>query len=99
MNDFEINCVNKAAGDWAHELITHIGNRKGGWRITKEEAIFAIESRTSTFYTVDKTTGKRADVRVLREIGKAPLLRTWADGKWTDGLLAQSECGPGCRIV
>ncbi|MFH1872777.1 MAG: hypothetical protein ABIK82_16350 [Pseudomonadota bacterium] len=26
-------------------------------------------------------------------------MRTHADGKWNDNLLAQAECGSDCRIV
>jgi len=67
--------------------------------LTREDAIQRIERGTAGFYTVDKTTGKRADVAVVREPGKAPFLRTHADGKWNDNLLAQPECDSNCKIV
>jgi hypothetical protein len=82
-----------------HEHITHIGNAQGGWRITRELAIQKIDSKTDTFFTVDKQTGKRCDVGVVREHGKQPFLRTHADGKWNDNLLAQLECNGSCQVV
>lgn len=98
MNDFEVNCISKPDGDSRHERITHVGNTKSGWRFMTQEVIFLIEARTSSFYTMDKTTGKRADIRVVREEGKAPYLRTFADGTWNDNLLTQPECGPECWL-
>ncbi|MGB9985207.1 MULTISPECIES: DUF3892 domain-containing protein [unclassified Herbaspirillum] len=74
----------------------HTGNK---WRHTREAAITRIESKTEAFYTVDKATGKRIYIGVVREAGKAPYLRTHADGKWNDNLLAQGECGADCRLI
>jgi hypothetical protein len=37
--------------------------------------------------------------QLTREAGKAPFLRTYADGKWNDNLLAQRECGASCKLV
>lgn len=99
MKEYEVNCVNKPHRSSRHEHITHIGHTGNKWRITRESAISRIESKTEAFYTVDKTTGKRAYIGVVREAGKAPFLRTHADGKWNDNLLAQSECGADCRII
>ena len=82
----------------AHEHITHIGNLVAKWRITRETAIYQIDNKTSEFYTVDKQTGKKCYVGVVRETGKAPYLRTHADGKWNDNLLAQAECDSSCQI-
>ncbi len=48
---------------------------------------------------LDKVTGKKCYVGVVRETGKAPFLRTHADGKWNDNLLAQAECDSSCRIT
>ncbi|KVG26889.1 hypothetical protein BGV70_22930 [Burkholderia ubonensis] len=69
------------------------------WRLTTEVAIARIESKSEAFYTVDRTTGKRAYIGVVRVPDKAPYLRTYADGQWNDNLLAQSECGVACKIV
>ena len=99
MKEFEVNCINKQNRMSAHEHITHIGNSINKWRLTREAAISKIESKTEAFYTVDKITGKRAYIGVVRENGKFPYLRTYADGKWNDNLLAQKECESDCRIL
>jgi len=31
--------------------------------------------------------------------GKTPYLRTQADGKWNDNLLAQDECNGQCKLI
>jgi len=99
MGNYQVTCINKPDRFSRHEHITHIGNIAGGWRITRESAIQRIESKTDSFYTVDASTGKRADIGVVREAGKAPYLRTYADGKWNDNLLALAECGSNCRLI
>lgn len=98
MQEFHVNCINKANRESRHEHITHIGNISG-WRLTREVAIERIESKQEAFYTVDARTGKRAYIGVVRESGKAPYLRSYADGVWNDNLLAQQECSASCRIV
>lgn len=99
MNEYQVTCINKTHRQSSHEHITHIGNSAVGWRRTREVAIAKIESRQEAYYTVDRTTGKRAYIGVVREAGKLPYLRTYADGKWNDNLLAQSECGAACKLV
>jgi len=99
MNEFEVNCINKPDRQNRHEHITHIGNKDGAWRLTRETAIQRIEAKTEAFYTVDEQTGKRAYIGVVREDGKAPYLRTHADGKWNDNLLAQPECDATCSVI
>lgn len=98
MKEFEVNCINKPNRDSQNEHITHIGNNLANWRLTRESAIQRIEAKTEVFYTVDKQTKKRAYVGVVRESGKNPYLRTYADGKWNNNLLAQDECGSNCQI-
>jgi hypothetical protein len=87
----------------AHEHITHIGNVTNAladrWCMTREEAIRRIEANEAAFYTVDQSTGKRMHVAVVRETGKNPFLRTHADGKWNDNLLAQVNCDNTCKLV
>ncbi|WP_107313537.1 DUF3892 domain-containing protein [Burkholderia metallica] len=100
MKEYEVNCVNKSNRGSRHEHITHIGHTGNMWRLTTDVAIARIESKSEAFYTVDRTTGKRAYIGVVREGGgKAPYLRTHADGKWNDNLLAQGECGVACKVV
>lgn len=97
--EFEVTCVNKPDRFSTHEHITHIGNWTNQWRLTREEAIKRIDSGTEAFYTVDANTGKRAYVGVVRDPGKYPYLRTHADGKWNDNLLALVECSNTCKVI
>jgi hypothetical protein len=100
MNEFEVTCVTKPDRFNQHEHITHIGNTVANWKITRELAIQKIESKQEAFYTIDKSTEHRAYIGVVRgDGGKAPYLRTYADGKWNDNLLAQQECSTSCRII
>src|SRR5947209_17669522 len=99
MKEFEVTCVVKPNRFSPHEHITQIGNTAGGWKITREAAIQRIESKQEAFYTVDRTSGRKMYVGVVREHGKAPYLRTHADGKWNDNLLAQAECNGSCKLV
>jgi hypothetical protein len=103
MKEYQITCINKPDRMSSHEHITHIGNITNApadrWRMTREEAIRRIDSKEEAFYTVDKTTGNRMYIGVVREAGKVPFLRTHADGKWNDNLLAQAECDGTCKLV
>lgn len=99
MKEFEINCINKPNRESKHEHITHIGNTDSNWRITRELAIQRIEAQSEAYYTYDRRTGQKAYVGVVRETGKAPHLRTHADGQWNNNLLAQQECGANCKII
>jgi hypothetical protein len=54
--------------------------------------IASIDARTNTFYVVDPRTGKRSDVGVVRSPGRAPYLRTYADGDWNNNLLSLHQC-------
>jgi hypothetical protein len=99
MNEFEVNAINKPHRQSSHEHITHIGNNDRDWRMSREEAIRRIDSEKEAFYTVDKTTGKKVYIGVVREQGKAPFLRTHADGKWNDNLLALPECNVSAKLV
>lgn len=99
MVEHQITCINKPNRDSRSEAITHIGSHHNHIRWTRQKAITMIESKEAAFYTVDKTTGKKADIGVVRETGKVPYVRTHADGKWNDNLLALPECDGSCRIV
>jgi hypothetical protein len=99
MKEYEVTCINKPDRSSSHEHITHIGNIAGNWRLTREDAIRRIDSKESAFYTVDRSTGKKVYIGVVREASRAPFLRTYADGKWNDNLLALAECGANCKII
>jgi len=59
---------------------------------TRERVIQSIEAKFDTFFVLDPVTGKRAEVGVVREAGKAPYIRTYADGKWNNNLLSLNQC-------
>ena len=100
MKEYQVTCIDKPDRMSAHEHITHIGNTANNWRITREEAIRRIDAKTETFYTIDRTTGRKMYIGVVRGDGfKAPYLRTHADGKWNDNLLAQDECTGACKLI
>lgn len=96
--EYHVTCINKPHHNSPHEHITHIGNIQGQWRLSKEEAIRQIENGAHQFYTLDRS-GKRVYIGVVRQPGRAPYLRTHADGQWNDNLLALQECGSNCKIV
>lgn len=99
MAEYQVTCINKPDRSSKHEHITHIGNIQANWRMTRELAVKQIESKANAFYTVDRVTGARAYIGVVREDGKSPYLRTYADGVWNDNLLALTECGATCELV
>lgn len=99
MAEYQVTCINKPDRTSQHEHITHIGNIQANWRMTRELAITQIDAKINSFYTVDRITGARAYIGVVREAGKAPYLRTFADGAWNDNLLALAECGAACKVV
>jgi Protein of unknown function (DUF3892) len=99
MAEYQVTCINKLDHLDRHEDVTHVGNVEDQWRLTVEGAIYQIEKKVSQFYTLNRSTRKRSYLEVVRQLGKAPYLKAHADGKWTDDLLTQTECGEHCRIV
>jgi len=99
MNQFEVNCIVLSDRGRQFEHITHIGNSTNKWCLSRAEVVLRIESKAEAFYTIDVQTGARAYVGVVRVAGREPYLRTYADGKWNDNLLAMRQCGQECRIL
>lgn len=93
MADCQITCITKPNVHSAHEHITHVGN--SGWsmkRLPVEEVIRMIKNGINTFYVKD-ARGNRADVGVVAATAtRREHIRTYADGKWTDNLLALNQC-------
>lgn len=87
MADVQVTCINKQPRQDPHEGITHLGGAT--WRWTRQEVIASIRAGTNTFYTL--VDGARADVGIV-EGSNGPYLRTHADGRWNDNLLALPEC-------
>lgn len=94
MADCQVTCITKPHPTSPHEHITHIGNPTSNppWKWTREQVIESIDKGTNTFFVVDPSTGKRADIAVVREAGKVPFLRTHADGDWNNNLLSLRQC-------
>lgn len=101
MPEYQLTCINKPHRLSPHEHITHIGSLTSAppWRMTREKAIMQIDAKTADFYTVDRSTGKKMYIGVVGETGKNPFLRTHADGKWNDNLLALADCDGTCKLV
>lgn len=99
MKEYQVTCINKPNHLSSHEHITHIGNVANQWRIPRENAIARIDGGQEAFYTVDRYTGTKVYVGVVRDTGKLPYLRTHADGKWNDNLLALDECTGSCKLI
>jgi Protein of unknown function (DUF3892) len=86
--DVQVRCIRKPDRNSPHEHITHLGNGTQVW--TREQVIQWIDRGEHSFFVADSRV--RADVRVVREFGKVPFLRTVADGRWTDNLLSLPTC-------
>lgn len=99
MNEFQVTCINKIPRFSSHEHIKFIGNIDGKWKIGRDDAIRRIESKKEKFFTLDKISGHKVYIGVVKETGKASYLRTYADGKWNDNLLSLDECGDECKIL
>lgn len=92
MADVRVTCITKPHLQSPHEHITHLGNPQAGWKWTCEEVIRSIDAKTNTFHVIDPYNGKRSEVGVVRPVGRAPYVRTHADGDWNDNLPALSQC-------
>lgn len=89
MADVQVTCIRKQHSQGAHEHITHVGADGRIW--SREQVIAWIGSQQHSFHTLD-AKGRRAEIGVMYEAGKAPYLRTYADGEWNDNLLSLPQC-------
>jgi len=92
MADAQVTCIVKPNTRSQHEYITHVGNPAGNWMWPREQVIQSIDNKTNSFFVLDPANGRRADIGVVRESGKAPYLRTYADGQWNNNLLSLNQC-------
>jgi hypothetical protein len=92
MADVQVTCITKPHPQSPHEHITALGNPSAGWKWSREDVIRSIDAGTNTFYVLDPYTGMRSDVGVVRTAGKAPYVRTRADGDWNNNLLSLNQC-------
>lgn len=87
MADVQVTCITKQNHSNPHEGITNLGGVNWYW--TRQQVISSIEQRSNTFFTL--VGGNRADIGIVNgQNGK--YLRTHADGKWNDNLLALPSC-------
>ena len=89
MAKVRITCIQLAYPSREHEFVTHVGNSTGRW--PAEQVIVWLESGSHSLFVID-SFGRFAQLRVVREPGKAPYLRTFVDDTWTDDLLSLMEC-------
>jgi hypothetical protein len=90
MADCRITCIEKSHPNGGYGHITHAGNPPTWvWRV--EDIIASIDAKTNTFYVQD-AQGRRAYVGVRRPAGGRAYIQTYADGVWTDNLLALDTC-------
>jgi hypothetical protein len=87
MADVQVTCINKQPRHDPYEGITHLGGY--GWKWTRQQVVDSIRANTNTFYT--NVSGSRADIGVV-DGANGPYVRTYANGKWNDNLLALPEC-------
>jgi len=92
MADVRVTCITKPHPQSQHEHITHLGNPQAGWKWTREDVIHTIDAGTNTFFVIDPYNGKRSEVGIIRAVGRAPYVRTHADGDWNDNLLSLDQC-------
>lgn len=86
----EIVAIRKPNRDSSHEHITHV--QYDGYIWPREHVIELIEKKTDTFYVKDRL-GNVVYVGVVHpDYPRDPYIRTYADGKWTDNLLALPPC-------
>jgi hypothetical protein len=92
-----ITCINKDGGNHynPHVGVTHYGwvNESTGAsdRSTRQQMIKFLEEDKGTAYVKDGQ-GNTAHIGVWPSAAGNKYLRTYADGKWTDNLLALPEC-------
>lgn len=92
MADVEITCVTKPHPESPFEHITELGNAAAGWKWPCKKIIASIDAGTNTFFVLHPLTRERSDLAVVREEGKAPYVRTRADGVWNNALLSLDQC-------
>jgi len=98
MPDYLITCIRKPNRNSTHEHITHLGNAQQGWMMTRDQVIYRIDHGGDRFYTV-APNATPVFIYVVKPAGRHPYVQTYADGQWTDNLLAQPECPANCPVI
>ena len=92
MADVQVTCITKPPPQSPHEHITHVGNPAAGWKWPREQVVASIDAGSNTFFVIDPNNGKRANIGVVRQAGRAPFLRTRPMESGTSNLLALNQC-------
>jgi len=87
MADLQVTCINKQPRHNPYDGITHLGGF--GWRDTRADVVRKIRNGTNSYYTL--VNGNRGNISIVKG-ENGDYLRTHADGKWNDNLLALPEC-------
>lgn len=98
-NEYEVDAITLRNGVRRHDCVTHIGNNRRGWRLSRVSAIERIESGCEAFYTVNPETGVRSYLAVCHGETHWPYLRTRFGGAWSDGLLALGTCDEKANLL
>lgn len=89
MTSHQIVAIRKPNRASDHDHITHV--QYDGYIWPREHAVKLIDAKTDSFYV--KSGGYTSYVGVVHPgLPRFPFLRTHADGKWNDNLLALPEC-------
>ncbi len=90
MADCQITCVTLSENGKKLEHIVKAGNPPT-WIWPRENIVQSIEAGTNTFFVIDPSNGKRANVRVVVMNGKK-YIRTSPDNDINDNLLSLKTC-------
>ena len=90
MADARVTCITKPQPLSTVEHITHLGG--SNWKWSRDQVIASIEAGSNTFYVIDLRNNRRANVRVVRPLGRLPYVRTSPDGDFYDNLLSLPQC-------